>query len=105
MPPLAANGLLAFPVWILTRGHVTDLLLIGGLVLLRCLFLLRYPIRKCRCGPGLARLRCRRCRGHGYAYRRGATAVHRFAWSVVLRRLMERRREAVAEQISERPAS
>lgn len=100
-----ANGLLAFPAWILTRGRLVDLLLVAGLVALRCLFILRYPIRKCHCKPGLTRAHCRKCRSFGLRYRRGATAVHRFAWSVLLRRLMERRREAVADQLSERPQS
>ncbi len=97
-----ANGLLAFPAWILTRGQLHGLLILAVLVLARCLFVLRYPIRKCSCKPGLTRARCPRCRAFGFRYRRGATAIHRFAWSVLLRRLMERRREAVADQISER---
>ena len=76
--------------------------MLGVLVALRILFVLRYPIRRCGCRPGITRRRCTKCHAYGYRYRRGATAIHRFAWSVLLGRLMERRREAVAEQVSER---
>ncbi len=56
-----------------------------------CLLLLASPTRRCaRCkGKRVTRtrwarriIRCPRCRGTGRSYRRGATTVHRFAWSL-----------------------
>jgi len=73
-----------------------------GLVAAWCLFVLISPTRRCGCLPGRTRTRCRKCRGHGRRYRRGATAVHRFAWSVLLHRLMENRRDALTAERQER---
>ena len=72
---------------------VLDVILIGFLVLLISAGLvLVSPTRRCRrCnGQRVTRhrwtgriIRCPRCGGHGRHKRLGATAVHRFAWSLL----------------------
>lgn len=73
-------------------------------VLAYCGLALVKPQRKCgRCkgsrrsqryaGVAGPQGKCRRCSGNGRHPRRGATAVHWFAWSVVVERLVQRRAE------------
>jgi len=90
------------PLWVFSRAHLLPALVACGLVLAWSLFVLASPTRRCRCKPGKTRARCRKCKGHGRRYRRGAVAVHRFAWSVLLRRLMENRRDALTAERQER---
>jgi hypothetical protein len=74
-----------------------------------CALCLVRPTRRCgRCrGTRRAKRRlgllgktaqCRKCRGRGKHKRLGATAVHRFAWSVLLGPLMEQRHERIKER-------
>lgn len=101
--PLPAASYAGVPLWMFSRAHLLSALVAFGLVAAWCLFVLASPTRRCHCLPGKMRARCRKCRGHGRRYRRGATAIHRFAWSVLLRRLMNNRRDDLAEQRATRP--
>lgn len=69
-------------------------------VTLYAALLLAFPTGRCpRClGKRVTRSgrrprKCRACRGRGRVVWPGATAVHRFWWSVLGNHLMERRRE------------
>jgi hypothetical protein len=85
----------------LTAGTVLRLILAAFAVLvLRALFVLLRPTKRCgKCDgrrnyrKGKRLVRCKRCQD-GRVYRFGATAVHRFWWSVVTGPWLERRREA-----------
>ena len=46
--------------------------------------------------------KCRLCDGHGRLVWPGATAAHRFLWSVLGRRLMDRRKEVIHARIAGR---
>lgn len=78
-------------------------LAVFGLLVARVLFVLARPTRKCPRCDGTSRdtrgRRSRPCKRHGcidgHVYRVGATAVHRFWWSVVAGPQMEKRRDAI----------
>ena len=80
-----------------------QLILVGFIAALAwCVSLLRWPFRPClRCGGtgtnrGSNRKRwgvCKRCGGSKQVRRFGATAVHRFWWSVLGSVLHERRKK------------
>ena len=83
---------------------ITLVLLAVLAVAVRCVYLHRYPMGPCgKCqGRGTNRGSnsrrwgaCPRCKGAKQVKRFGATAVHRFYWSVAGRRLQERRKEQV----------
>jgi len=70
------------------------------------LFVLASPVGRCRRCRGkriirtlwLHRIRkCHRCRGSGRAYRAGATAAHRLAWSIASEALTRRLRNRYQE--------
>ena len=84
-----------------------DVLLGFAVITGYCLFVLAWPIGPClRCrgkrvtrskrilGKGRKIRKCRWCKGRGLRRWPLATAVHRFWWSVLGDRLMERRRDA-----------
>lgn len=74
--------------------HLSGVLMLGALALAYCLFVLIKPTHKCWCEPGRHRAQHKRCHGTGRVYYPGAATVHRFVWSVLLRRLMEARRDS-----------
>lgn len=86
---------------VFSQAHLTSALMAFGMVAAYCLFVLAVPTRRCGCAPGRGRGGCRRCRGTGRRRRLGAAAVHRFVWSVLMRRLMAKRRETIAAQLKE----
>jgi hypothetical protein len=83
----------SLPAGLVTREHLAAALIVFCLLAGRALFVLRNPVRRCHCLPGFARARCRRCRATGWKRRRGATAIHRFYWSVRGSAVLERRRD------------
>lgn len=95
-PPGAISA--GLPAGLISRAHLADVLIVFGFLVAYALLVLISPTRRCRCNPGLQRARCRKCGSRGRRYRIGAAAVHRFVWSVLLRRLMEHRRESLADQ-------
>jgi len=83
---------------------ITLILIAAAVVTVRCFYLYRYPMGPCRkCqGRGVNRGSnskrwgaCPKCKGARQVKRAGATAVHRFYWSVVGARLQERRKAQV----------
>jgi hypothetical protein len=85
-------------------GH---LLLAAAAIALYAALRLAFPTARCpRClGKRVTRRRgraskCRACHGRGRVVWLGATAVHRFFWSVLGRRLMDRRKDAIRARIS-----
>ena len=83
-------------------GH---LLLAATVIALYAALRLAFPTARCpRClGKRVTRRgrradRCWLCRGNGRVVWPGATAVHRFFWSVIGHRLMERRKEAIGRR-------
>lgn len=82
---------------------MTQVILIGAVVLAAyCVSLLKWPFRPCRkclgkgTNRGSSRKRwgpCSRCGGSKQVRRIGATAVHRFFWSVLGSAARERRKE------------
>jgi hypothetical protein len=83
-------------------GH---LLLAAAVIALYAALRLAFPTARClRClGKRVTRhgrraARCWMCRGNGRVVWPGATAVHRFFWSVLGRRLMDRRKEAIGRR-------
>lgn len=89
---LPAIASASFPAGLVTRGHLVIAVLVFAALAVRALFVLRSPVKRCHCLPGFSRARCRRCRATGWKRRRGATAVHRFYWSVRGSAVLEKRR-------------
>jgi hypothetical protein len=99
--PLLANA--ALPLAFLSRPHLAAFAIAAAVVIAYCLLVLAAPTKRCRCQPGQERARCRRCKRTGRHYRPGAVAIHRFYWSVLGSRRLEKRREqlaALAERIN-----
>lgn len=85
-------------------GVITFILAVFTVIAIRCLYLLRFPWGPCRrcqgrkTNKGSNRKRwgmCKTCGGTGQHQRFGATAVHRFWWSVMGSALHEKRKERV----------
>jgi hypothetical protein len=80
------------------------ILIIAAVTVVRCFYLLRYPFGPCRrcqgrgTNKGSTRKRygvCKACGGTRQRRRFGATAVHRFWWSVAGESLHRHRKEQV----------
>ena len=85
-------------------GVITSILVAFTIIAIRCLYLLRFPWGPCRrcqgrkTNKGSNKKRwgmCKTCGGTGQHQRLGATAVHRFWWSVMGAALHEKRKERV----------
>ena len=84
---------------------IAAILIAVAALAVRCLYLLKYPFgpcRKCRAHPGANKGsnskrwgQCKACGGTKQRRRFGATAVHRFWWSVAGESLHQRRKEHV----------
>ena len=76
-------------------------LVAAAVIAVRCAFLLRWPLGPCRyCGGTSINKRrrpCSACGGTGQCRRFGATAVHRFWWSVRGSAVRERHKQQVRE--------
>lgn len=85
---------------------ITLILILAAALAVRCFYLLKYPLGPCRrcagtgTNKGSNRKRfghCKKCSGTRQVKRFGATAVHRFWWSVAGESLHERRKKRVKE--------
>ena len=77
---------------------MTLLFVAAAATVVYCVVALKSPTRRCpACRSGAPRSRgpCKRCRGTGRVRRFGATAIHRFYWSVVGDALKGRMQEKV----------
>ena len=76
-------------------------LVAAAVIAVRCAFLLRWPLGPCRYCAGTSvnkrRRPCSACGGTGQRRRFGATAVHRFWWSVRGPAVRERHKQQVRE--------